>query len=76
VQTRDVEHELTTGRETRPGEPVDRGEETDVLIDREVFVQGEALGHVADPAFHPFRIAADIDAIDRGRAARGLQQAA
>ena len=59
-----------------PVEPVDAAEEPDVLIDGQLLVEREALRHVADAALDAFGIAADVDAVDRGRAARRLQQPA
>ena len=55
---------------------VNAGEEADVLIDRQPFVQRKPLRHIPDAAFHRFRIAADVDAADRGGPGRRLQQPA
>src|SRR5437867_1001546 len=57
-------------------EAVNAGEEADVLIDCQPFVKRKPLRHVPDAAFHRFRIAADVDAADRGCPASRLQQTA
>ena len=57
-------------------EPVDAAEKPDVLIDGQPLVERKPLRHVADPALDAFRIAPDVDAADRGRAAGRLEQPA
>ena len=55
---------------------VQRAEEPDVLLDGQRLVQRKLLRHVADAPLHLFRVAADVDAVDHGRAGCRLQQPA
>ena len=65
-----LEDEAAPLFEPAAAEAVDAAEERDVLIDGEIAIEREALRHVADAALDAFRIAADVDAADHGRAAR------
>ena len=71
-----LEDERAARVEPRALEAVDAAEEPDVLIDGQPLVEREALRHVADAPLDAFRIAADVDAADRRRAARRLEQPA
>src|SRR5262249_52946222 len=44
------------------GQLVEAGDEVEVLLDGEVLVEGEALGHVAHPAADPLRVLPDVEA--------------
>src|SRR5690606_16963205 len=57
-------------------EPVDAGVEGEVLLDAEIFVEAEALGHVADTLFDALRLARDVVADDGSAPARRLEDAA
>ena len=76
AQAGHLEHECPAPREPLPVEPVQAAEERDVLIDRQQFVERKALGHVADPALHPFGVGAHVDPADARGARRGAQQPA
>ena len=58
------------------GQPVDSPDELEVLRDRQVLVEAEALRHVADLALDPRRLAQDVEAEARAAAAVGGEQAA
>src|SRR5205823_5049099 len=47
VETRHLEHEAPTRLQSRAVEAVNAGKKSDVLIDGEALVEGEALRHVA-----------------------------
>jgi hypothetical protein len=54
-------------------ERVDPSGETQVLIDRQVLIEGEALGHVADVVTQGPRLNRDLTTEDRGAPFRGCQ---
>ncbi len=58
------------------GQLVDAGDEVEVLVDRQILVQAEALRHVADLAADRVRLAEDVVAEAGPRAVVGLEQAA
>src|SRR5262249_56566131 len=43
------------------GQLVEPGDEVEVLLNGEVLVEGEALGHVAHPAANALRVLADVE---------------
>jgi hypothetical protein len=55
---------------------VDAAEEAQVLPDREVVVEAEALAHVADLPLHALGVAGDVRAEHEPGAGAGLEQAA
>src|SRR5581483_3121476 len=55
---------------------VDAGDEIEVLLDREVLVETEALRHVADAPLDLARLAQDVEAEARAAARVGIQQSA
>src|SRR5262249_21722879 len=71
-----LQREAAPRLEPLAGQSLDAGEEADVLIDGEAFVEGETLRHVPDSALHAFRIAAHVDGADERCAARRLEQSA
>ena len=73
---RHLEDERSPLRDSVVAQSVDRAEESDVLIDGQRLVQRELLRHVPDAPLHFFRVAADVDPIDRGGARGRLQQPA
>jgi hypothetical protein len=60
-EARDFQHELPASLEAFAGNPVHPGPETDVLIDRQQFVEREPLRHVADAALDGLGIRANVD---------------
>src|SRR4051812_15330979 len=70
VEASHLEHETAPLREPMCVESVDTAEETDVLINRQQFVQRESLRHVADALLHTLGIRGHVDAADR-RGSRG-----
>src|SRR5262249_54324190 len=58
------------------GHLVDAGVELQVLADREVFIQREALAHVADALLDPLALGADVVAEDAALAGGWRQDAA
>jgi hypothetical protein len=59
-----------------PGDAVHPRDEVEVLLDRQVLVQAEALGHVADFALDRRRVAPQVVTKARAFAVVGCQQAA
>src|SRR5205814_783026 len=57
-------------------EAVDPGDEGEILLDRQVFVEGEALGHVAGLTFDRFGFAREFEAEHLARATVGGEEAA
>ena len=58
------------------GQRVEPGDEVQVLLDRQVFVEAEALGHVADLELDRRGLGQDIEAEAGAATAIGLQQSA
>jgi hypothetical protein len=61
---------------TRAGDAVDPGVEAQVLLDGQVLVQAEALGHVADALLDALGLGRDVEADDGAAATRRIQDPA
>ena len=61
-------------RQVRPGHTVQTGEESNVLLDRQVPVEGEALGHVSDPFPDSGSLGADVEPGDSAFPGRRFQE--
>jgi hypothetical protein len=70
------DHALDAPGALGAGDHVDARVEAEVLVDGEVVVEREALGHVADRRLHPLGIAAQVDAEDFPLPLRRLQDPA
>jgi len=60
-QPRDVDRPGAPRFERSAAKAVDAAEESEVLPDRQVVVEGKALRHVADAPLEPLRLARDVD---------------
>src|SRR5262245_36736831 len=74
AETGHVEHELATRVKTVAAEAVEPAEEGDVLVDRQLLVEREPLGHVADTPLDALGIASDVEPPDDRCPARRLEQ--
>ncbi len=57
----------------RAADPEDVQEKIDVLLDRQVLVEAETLGHVADPVLDGRPVGNDVQTVDHDPARRGLE---
>jgi len=74
LQTEPLDHRLGGG--FRPRQAVNAGDEFEILPHRQVLVEAEALGHVADAGFDFRRLGADVEAEAGTAAAIGREQPA
>src|ERR1700730_19256505 len=57
-----------------PGLPVAGGVEVEILANRELVVDAEEVGHVAEPAVNTLRFPAHVGAVDEGAAGGRLEK--
>src|SRR3989475_10742414 len=69
----EAQHRLDACRAVGAGDHVDAGVEREVLLDRQVVVEREALRHVADGRLDALGVAAEVDAPHAPLAVRRLE---
>ena len=74
-QARHLQDVLAPLAQPPPGDPVGAPVEVQVLPHRQVAVEAEVLGHVADATADPLRLTHDVEAEHRGVSRRGAQEA-